>query len=176
MTDTTKNVLLKKIQDRTARVAVLGLGYVGLPLAVTFAEAGFRVIGVDPVADKVERVNRGDSYVMDIPSEQLARLVGAGKISATTDFAACAGADAASICVPTPLRKTGDPDLSFIISATGSLAPYLHRGMVVVLESSTYPGTTRELTRTTVCSACAYQAAATSEQSSVIPPTTLGVL
>jgi UDP-N-acetyl-D-glucosamine dehydrogenase len=140
-----KNNLLEKLSDHSAVVAVLGLGYVGLPLAVTFAEAGFQVIGIDPVAEKVERVNRGDSYVMDIPSEQLARLVKAGKITATTDFAACAGADAASICVPTPLRQTGDPDLSFIISATGSLAPYLHRGMVVVLESSTYPGTTREL-------------------------------
>jgi UDP-N-acetyl-D-glucosamine dehydrogenase len=141
-----KDQLLQKFADRSAVVSVLGLGYVGLPLAVTFAEAGFQVLGVDPVADKVERVNRGDSYVMDISSEQLTRLVKAGKISATTDFAACARADAVSICVPTPLRQTGDPDLSFIISATESLAPYLHPGMVVVLESSTYPGTTRELT------------------------------
>jgi UDP-N-acetyl-D-glucosamine dehydrogenase len=140
-----KNNLLEKLADHSAVVAVLGLGYVGLPLAVTFAEAGFQVIGIDPVAEKVERVTRGDSYVMDIPSQQLARLVNAGKITATTDFSACTRADAASICVPTPLRQTGDPDLSFIISATSSLAPYLHKGMVVVLESSTYPGTTREL-------------------------------
>jgi len=141
----TKNALLKKLSDRSAVVAIMGLGYVGLPLAVVFAEAGFTVIGVDPVVEKVERINRGDSYVMDIPSEQLARLVQSGQIHATTDFAACAQADAVSICVPTPLRKTGDPDLSFIISATESLAPYVHPGMVVVLESSTYPGTTREL-------------------------------
>ena len=140
-----KDTLLTKLSDRRAVVAILGLGYVGLPLAVVFAEAGFKVIGVDPIADKVARVNRGDSYVMDIPSAQLARLVDAGLIRATTDFAACAQADAVSICVPTPLRKTGDPDLSFIISAAESLSPYVHPGMVVVLESSTYPGTTREL-------------------------------
>jgi UDP-N-acetyl-D-glucosamine dehydrogenase len=141
----TKAALLQKISDHSAVVAILGLGYVGLPLATVFAEAGFKVLGVDLVADKVERINRGESYVMDIPSAQVARLVQSGRLSAGTDFAACAGADAVSICVPTPLRKTGDPDLSFIISATEALAPYLHRGMVVVLESSTYPGTTREL-------------------------------
>ncbi len=141
----TKTALLNKLTDRSAVVAILGLGYVGLPLAVVFAEAGFKVIGVDPVAEKVERINRGDSYVMDIPSEQVARLVQSGRLSATTDFSVCTQADAVSICVPTPLRQTGDPDLSFIISATTSLAPYLHRGVVVVLESSTYPGTTREL-------------------------------
>jgi UDP-N-acetyl-D-glucosamine dehydrogenase len=140
-----KEALFTKLSDHSAVVAILGLGYVGLPLAVVFAEAGFKVIGVDPIAEKVARVNCGDSYVMDIPSAQLARLVDAGMIRATTDFAACAQADAVSICVPTPLRKTGDPDLSFIISAAESLSPYVHAGMVVVLESSTYPGTTREL-------------------------------
>jgi UDP-N-acetyl-D-glucosamine dehydrogenase len=141
----TKNEILKKLENRTATVAVLGLGYVGLPLAVVFAEAGFTVIGIDPVVEKVEMVNRGQSYVLDVPSEIVARLVKAGKLSATADFAACQQADAVSICVPTPLRKTGDPDLSFIISATEGLAPYAHAGMVVVLESSTYPGTTREM-------------------------------
>jgi UDP-N-acetyl-D-glucosamine dehydrogenase len=140
-----KSELLQKISDRSAVVAVLGMGYVGLPLAVTFAEAGFKVLGVEPIADKVERIRRGESYVMDIPSEKLARLVQSGKLTASSDFSLCSQADAVSICVPTPLRQTGDPDLSFIISATESLAPYLHRGMVVVLESSTYPGTTREL-------------------------------
>lgn len=141
----TKTALIDKLSNRSAVIAILGLGYVGLPLAVVFAEAGFKVIGIDPIAEKVERINRGDSYVMDIPSEQLAKLVSAGKITATTDFSVCTQADAVSICVPTPLRKTGDPDLSFIISATESLAPYVHTGMVVVLESSTYPGTTREI-------------------------------
>jgi UDP-N-acetyl-D-glucosamine dehydrogenase len=137
--------LISKFADQSATVAILGLGYVGLPLAVVFAEAGFKVIGVDPVAEKVDLVNSGQSYILDIPTETVARLVAAGRLSATTDFAACAQADAVSICVPTPLRKTGDPDLSFIVSATEGLAPYVHPGLVVVLESSTYPGTTREM-------------------------------
>jgi UDP-N-acetyl-D-glucosamine dehydrogenase len=124
---------------------VLGLGYVGLPLAVVFAEAGFKVIGIDPVAEKVEALHRGESYVLDIPSAQVARLIKEGRLEATTDFSALLKAEAVSICVPTPLRQTGDPDLSYIVSATESLAQYLHAGMVVVLESSTYPGTTREL-------------------------------
>ena len=142
---TTKDILIEKLRSKSATMAVLGLGYVGLPLATVFAEAGFKVIGVDPVVEKVDLVNRGESYIQDVPTETVARLVKAGRLSATTDFAACATADAVSICVPTPLRKTGDPDLSFIVSATEGLAPYAHAGMVVVLESSTYPGTTREM-------------------------------
>lgn len=142
---TTKQDLIQKLESRTAVMAVIGLGYVGLPLATVFAEAGFRVIGVDTVQEKVEMINRGESYVLDVPSEAVARLVKADKLTATTDFAACREVDAVSICVPTPLRKTGDPDLSFIVSATEGLAPYVHAGMVVVLESSTYPGTTREM-------------------------------
>ncbi|HEX7393705.1 MAG TPA: nucleotide sugar dehydrogenase [Anaerolineaceae bacterium] len=140
-----KEQLIQKITDKTATVAILGLGYVGLPLAVVFAEAGFKVIGVDPVVEKVNLINRGQSYVLDVTSEKVARLVNSGLLSATTDFAVTLQADAVSICVPTPLRKTGDPDLSFIVSATEGLAPYAHPGMVVVLESSTYPGTTREM-------------------------------
>jgi len=140
-----KDALIQKFQNRTATVAVLGLGYVGLPLAVVFAEAGFNVVGVDLLQDKVDRLNRGESYVLDVPSEALKRLVEAGRLSATTDFSVCREVDAVSICVPTPLRKTGDPDLSFIASATEGLAAYVHPGMVVVLESSTYPGTTREM-------------------------------
>jgi UDP-N-acetyl-D-glucosamine dehydrogenase len=131
--------------NRTARIGVVGIGYVGLPLAVVFGEAGFTVVGVDPDADKVAAINRGESYILDVASERVKALVDAGKLSATTDYAALGQADAVSICVPTPLRKTGDPDLSFIASASQSLAPYLHPGMVVVLESSTYPGTTREM-------------------------------
>src|SRR5512146_2695571 len=133
MTEPLKDLLLQKIKDRTAVVAILGLGYVGLPLAVVFAEAGYRVIGIDPVAEKVESINRGQSYVLDVPSEVVARLVQAQQLSATTDFSATLQADAVSICVPTPLRKTGDPDLSFIASAAEGLAPYVHAGMVVVL-------------------------------------------
>ena len=131
---TIKEVLQKKLKSRTATVVVLGLGYVGLPLAVVFAEVGFSVIGVDPVQEKVDTINRGESYVLDVPSEVVARLSAAGRLSATIDFAVCARADAVSICVPTPLRKTGDPDLSFIISAVEGLAPFVHSGMVVVLE------------------------------------------
>lgn len=145
MTETIKHMLLKKINDRTARVAILGLGYVGLPLAVAFAEAGFKVTGIDPDQRKVDAIQNRRSHIQDIPSEQVARLVESGKLEATIDFSVLAGADAVSICVPTPLRKTGDPDLSFILNATEELKKYMHAGMVVVLESTTYPGTTREV-------------------------------
>lgn len=145
MSDNFREVLLSKITQRTARVAVLGLGYVGLPLVAAFSEAGFNVIGIDPDKRKVDTVRRGESHIQDVPDEQVARLVAAGRLTATTDFAALKEADAVSICVPTPLRKTGDPDLSFILNATEELAKYMHPGMVVVLESTTYPGTTREI-------------------------------
>ena len=137
--------LVKKLKERSARVAVLGLGYVGLPLAVVFAEAGFEVLGIDPAEGKVQAINRGESYIQDVPTEQVQRLVQAGKLKASSDFALLREIDAVSICVPTPLRKTGDPDLSFIMSAAEQLAQYVHPGMVVVLESTTYPGTTREV-------------------------------
>ena len=119
---------------------MLGLGYVGLPLAVVFAEAGFNVIGIDPDGRKVDTVCRGESHIQDVPGEQVARLVASGKLDATTNFSVLRSADAVSICVPTPLRKTGDPDLSFILSATDELAKYVHPGMVVVLEFDHLPG------------------------------------
>src|SRR5512145_904259 len=137
--------LLSKLQTRQAKVAILGLGYVGLPLAVVFAEAGFTVIGVDPDQRKVDTINRGESHIQDVPGEKVARLLQAGKLSATTDFSALKQVDAVSICVPTPLSKFGDPDMAYVISATEGLAPHMHPGMVVVLESTTYPGTTREI-------------------------------
>lgn len=140
-----KDALLEKILNKTANVAILGLGYVGLPLAVVFAEAGYNVVGIDPIQEKVDRLNSGESYILDVSTDQVKKLVDSGRLRGTTDFSVLAGADAVSICVPTPLRKTGDPDLSFIVSATESLAQYIHSGMVVVLESSTYPGTTREM-------------------------------
>jgi UDP-N-acetyl-D-glucosamine dehydrogenase len=136
---------MERFQQRSAKIAILGLGYVGLPLATLFAEAGFEVTGVEPDSKKVDKIMRGESYVLDVSSEQLARLVASGRLRATTDFSALKDADAVSICVPTPLRKTGDPDLSFILEATDKLARQIHPGMVVVLESTTYPGTTREL-------------------------------
>jgi UDP-N-acetyl-D-glucosamine dehydrogenase len=145
MTTDRKDALIQKFTDRTAKIAVLGMGYVGLPLATVFGEAGFQVIGIDPVAEKVELLNRGESYVGDVSSAQVARLVSEGLLTATTDYSAIQQADAVSICVPTPLRKSGDPDMSFIISAMEGLAPHLHPGMAIVLESTTYPGTTREL-------------------------------
>jgi len=142
---TTKDTLIQKLQDKTAKIGILGMGYVGMPLAVVFAEKGFTVLGIDPDQRKVDTFNKGISYIQDVPTETVAHLHGAGKLSMSADFAALAEVDAVSICVPTPLRQTGDPDMSFIISATEQLAKYVHQGMVVVLESTTYPGTTREV-------------------------------
>jgi UDP-N-acetyl-D-glucosamine dehydrogenase len=142
---TTKDTLIKKLQDKTAKIGILGMGYVGMPLAVVFAEKGFNVLGIDPDPRKVDTFSKGISYIQDVPTETVARLQKAGKLNMTADFAALAEMDAVSICVPTPLRQTGDPDMSFILSATEQLAKYVHAGMVIVLESTTYPGTTREL-------------------------------
>jgi UDP-N-acetyl-D-glucosamine dehydrogenase len=142
---TTKHILQTRLKDRTARVAVLGLGYVGLPLAAVFAEVGFNVIGIDPDERKISTLNQGKSYIIDVQTEQVAKLMDQGKLQATTNFEPLATADAISICVPTPLRKTGDPDLSFILTVTEELVRYIHPGMVIVLESTTYPGTTREI-------------------------------
>lgn len=141
----TKETLIKKLKDKKAEVAILGLGYVGLPLAVVFGEAGFHVTGVDPDQRKVDLLMKGESYIPDVKTEAVAQLVKAGSFKATNDFSVLKGMDAVSICVPTPLRQTGDPDMSFIISATDDLGKYMHKGMVVVLESTTYPGTTREV-------------------------------
>ncbi|HEX9617679.1 MAG TPA: nucleotide sugar dehydrogenase [Anaerolineales bacterium] len=146
-----REALIERFKDRTASVAILGLGYVGLPLATIFAEAGFKVTGIDPDANKVDSICRGESYIQDVPTEQIARLVNSGNLLATTDFSVLRRVDAVSICVPTPLRKTGDPDLSYIVVATEELAQYVHPGMVVVLESTSYPGTTRELVLPKLC-------------------------
>ena len=140
-----KENLIKKLKDKSAKIAILGLGYVGLPLAVVFGEAGFNVTGVDPDKRKIDSLEKGKSYIPDVKTEAVEKLVKSGKFSATTDFSVLKEMDAVSICVPTPLRQTGDPDMSFIISAMDELAKYMHKGMVVVLESTTYPGTTREL-------------------------------
>lgn len=142
---TEKERLLEKIDKKTAQIAILGLGYVGLPLAVVFAEAGFTVIGIDTDSRKIKTILNHQSHIQDVPSETVAKLVSSGKLQATTDFSVLNQVDAVSICVPTPLRKTGDPDLSFILDAADKLAQFMHPGMVVVLESTTYPGTTREL-------------------------------
>ncbi|MCS6952471.1 MAG: nucleotide sugar dehydrogenase [Bryobacterales bacterium] len=137
--------LEEKIRSRTARVGVAGMGYVGLPLAVEFARQGFSVTGIDVSPAKVARLNAGESYVGDVPSPVVAELVRQGKLRATTDYAAVAELDTINICVPTPLRKTRDPDMSFIVAACEEIAKRLHPGMLVILESTTYPGTTEEL-------------------------------
>jgi UDP-N-acetyl-D-glucosamine dehydrogenase len=138
-------IMKDKITRNESKMAVVGMGYVGLPLAVVFAEAGFTVTGIDLDEKKTASVNRGESYIPDIDSGRLKQLVDHRKFSAVSDFSVLQDIDLVSICVPTPLRKTGDPDLSFIISASELIAPYLHKNMVIVFESSTYPGTTREM-------------------------------
>ena len=175
--------IISRFQMRQARIAVIGLGYVGLPLAASFAQAGYDVIGIDLDRRKVEAINSGESYIEDVPAAVVQALVqgqaqltlaGAeqreaahssslhpvilassdqsrrhqspgSRLRATTDFSVLATCDAVSICVPTPLSKTGDPDMSYIVTAAEQIARYLHPGMVVVLESTTYPGTTTEV-------------------------------
>jgi len=139
--------LAGKIRAKQARCGVIGLGYVGLPLVVELARAGFDVIGFDVLASKVEQVRAGISYVQDVPASALQPLVESGKIDATTDFARVAELDTINICVPTPLSKTRDPDMRFIEEACRSLAPHLKEGTLVILESTTYPGTTEEVVR-----------------------------
>src|SRR5215471_6490124 len=145
VTHSSAALLAEKIRTRTARVGVVGLGYVGLPLAVEFAKAGFHVTGIDISEAKTARVNAADSYVGDIRSADLESLVGSGKLRATTDFAVVRELDTINICVPTPLRKTKDPDMSFIVSSCQEIARNFHAGMLVILESTTYPGTTDEV-------------------------------
>ena len=140
-----KQALEEKIRNRKARVGIVGLGYVGLPLAVEFAKAGFEVVGIDLSESKVAKVNAGDCYIADIQARVFEPLVNSGKLRATTDFGAITELDTVNICVPTPLRKTKDPDMSYIISACQQIAKFFHKGMLVILESTTYPGTTAEV-------------------------------
>src|SRR4051794_5435637 len=136
-----------KLDARSARVGVVGLGYVGLPLAVEFARAGFVTTGIDLDARKVDAINQGASYIPDVSGVEVARLVAEGRLKATCDFAAVEELDTINICVPTPLRKTKDPDMSYIVSEVEKIASALHPGMLIILESTTYPGTTEELVR-----------------------------
>src|SRR5712691_8728104 len=136
---------LEKISTCSLRVGVIGLGYVGLPLAVTFAEAGFHVTGIDTDQNRVDQANRGESYISDISSSTLQGLIDTKHICFTSDYSALDDIDAVSICVTTPLRKTRDPDISYIISATQQVRAHLHSGQLVILESTTYPGTTDEV-------------------------------
>jgi len=137
--------LRSKLENKTARVGVIGLGYVGLPLSVAFAEAGLKVIGFDVQRRKTEALARGESYIADVESERLTPLVKSGSLETVNDIGKCRKADAICICVPTPLTKTKEPDLSYIVRAAEALYPHLKQGQLIVLESTTYPGTTREV-------------------------------
>src|SRR5690554_6887712 len=128
-----KQQLLDRLNTRAAKVGIVGLGYVGLPLAVEFAEAGFTVIGLDISKEKVDALNRAESYILDVPTERLKPLVESGRFCATTEYVDLHQADTISICVPTPLRKTKDPDMSFIIESVDAIAEICHEGMLVVL-------------------------------------------
>ena len=137
--------LRARIADRSARVGIVGLGYVGLPLAVELARAGFRATGVDLDRRKVDAINRGESYIQDVPTADVAEFHRAGKLTASADPAVLAALDTINICVPTPLRKTKDPDLSYVVSAVETIAQHLRAGQLIILESTTYPGTTEEV-------------------------------
>lgn len=137
--------LLTRIEKKDITVGVVGLGYVGLPLAVEFGKAGIRTIGIDINAARVEQINAGSNYIQDVDDTELKQLVDAGYFSATTDFSSLTHIDAVCIAVPTPLSKTKDPDITYILSVNEELKRYVHPGLVVILESTTYPGTTREL-------------------------------
>lgn len=136
--------LIAKIKNKQARAGVIGLGYVGLPLAVEFAKAGLHVVGIDIDSAKVDQIQAGHSYIQDIPEREVAPLVEQRLLDATTDFAILRELDTVNICVPTPLRKTKDPDMSYIDAACRAIAEHLHPGLLIILESTTYPGTTDE--------------------------------
>ena len=140
-----KKQLMEKIASRSARVGVIGLGYVGLPLVVEFGHSGFHATGFEVDSRKTEAVNRGESYIPDVPTAQVAELVAARKLDATTDFTKLAEMDIIIICVPTPLRKTKDPDVSYILAASEKIQATLRPGQLIILESTTYPGTTDEV-------------------------------
>lgn len=143
--NSTKDILIKKIQDRSALVAVVGMGYVGLPFAVEKAKVGFSVIGIDRNKGRVSDINLGKNYILDVKDEELASLVASKKITATTDYSVLEEADVVIICVPTPLTKQLNPDLQYVVQTTEMIAKYLKKGQMISLESTTYPGTTEEI-------------------------------
>lgn len=138
-------MIRQKIEQRSARAGVIGLGYAGLPLALHLANAGFRVVGIDLNPQKVESINNGISYIEDIDSDQLSLFVKTGRLKATVDYRAILELDTVNICVPTPLGKSKEPDMSYIIAAVDSVAQYIKAGQLIILESTTYPGTTEEI-------------------------------
>ena len=137
--------LIKKLEQKSAKIGIIGMGYVGLPLALEFCKVGFDVTGIDLDKKKIDSINNGKSYIEDATNADIESAVRQGRLHATTDFSVLQQLDTVSICVPTPLRKTKDPDISYIISATKEIKKYLHPGQLIVLESTTYPGTTDEI-------------------------------
>jgi len=137
--------LIKKLEQKSAKIGIIGMGYVGLPLALEFCKVGFDVTGIDLDKKKIDSINNGKSYIEDATNADIGSAVRQGRLHATTDFSVLQQLDTVSICVPTPLRKTKDPDISYIISATKEIKKYLHPGQLIVLESTTYPGTTDEI-------------------------------
>ena len=140
-----KEEFIQKIEDRSARIGVIGLGYVGLPLAVEFGHKGFHAVGFEVDQSKTDAIMQGRSYIPDVPSSAVAELVGSKHFTATTDFDHLKECDAIIICVPTPLRKTKEPDVSYILAAAAEIKRSLRRGQLIILESTTYPGTTDEV-------------------------------
>ncbi len=138
-------MLVKKIKDKKARVGIIGLGYVGLPLALAFAKAGFSITGLDIDINKIEQLNHGKSYIRHISSEDIRSLIEKNLLQVSTDFSLVSGLDCILLCVPTPLTKHREPDMSFIINTAKKISPYLAKDTLVVLESTTYPGTTQEV-------------------------------
>lgn len=141
------DALFTKLTSRTARTGVVGLGYVGLPLAIEFGHAGFSVVGIDVDKRKCDAINGGESYIPDVPASEVAALVDSGNLRAVPDIGAAECLDTINICVPTPLRKTRDPDMSYVVSAAQLVKAHLRPGMLIILESTTYPGTTEEVVR-----------------------------
>ncbi|HDP16349.1 MAG TPA: nucleotide sugar dehydrogenase, partial [Candidatus Omnitrophica bacterium] len=139
------NKLKSKIINKDAHIGIIGLGYVGLPLAVEFAKVGFNVTGFDTDGEKVSEINKGSSYILDVPAAEVKQLISSKKLSATKDKRLLNKMDAIIICVPTPLRKTKEPDISFILAATEDIAANIRKGQLIILESTTYPGTTEEV-------------------------------
>ena len=137
--------LAHKLRAKDAHLGVIGLGYVGLPLAIAYGKAGFRVTGIERMEEKVAALQSGESYIIDVPASDVRELIEAGRLKVTTDASVLAEIDSVNICVPTPLSKTRDPDISFIQNAVDLIVPHLHTGMLIILESTTYPGTTEEI-------------------------------
>ena len=145
MSKSSSTSLIDKIQKKEARIGIIGLGYVGLPLAVEFAQAGYHVVGIDTDSSKVDALNRGDCYITDISADLFSDMVSTGRLMATQDYGAIGELDAISICVPTPLRKTRDPDMSYVVAAAEQIGKHLRSSTLIILESTTYPGTTAEV-------------------------------